>query len=439
MHVSVSPALSIPGSSYSFVGSDPGNSIYDRATKATVAITRANSGTCRLQLRSQDGDTEVELRARSTTNADAEDVADALLNTNTIQATDLRVGGPAGGPWTLSFNSTINKPFLTADDSQLTYSPVDLEDGTPAGVCFSLLGAGPVDYTYPGDLTGATDTTFPEVPPFGDDAQGSGGVWTALTICGAYKGTFQLSFTVGDPNDPTTQTAYPTADISLEKLNIDTLRTAVANALAPVALLGAKEKAGGTAGNQVVVMQNGAHYNGSDHYKFTRDKYLDFAGTEFVTPVTFIVGLRSLKQSIVSVTVANSNLQTLKPEITAALDKFSNVVNEPIAKVIANGEFTLQKHRVLASDAIYVMQVVGAVNMATFMGFPPWTLLLQGVEAKEMRLTNGTPAYGLTFKFSFNPHTWQALYRPNLPRPLGVPALEPGQHRPEQRGPVTPA
>jgi hypothetical protein len=404
--------LGIPGTAYSFVGTDPGNEI-DRATKATVTITRANGGTWRLQLRSQDGDTEAQTPAIDY-DADAEDVAEALLATNTISATDLRVGGPAGGPWTLSFNSTITKPFLTADDSLLTYSPVDLKDGTPAGVTFSLLGAGPVDYTYAGDLTGESDTTFPAVPPYADDTGGSPGVWTALTVCGAYKGTFQLSVTVGDPEDSTTQTTYTTADVSLDKLNIDSLRAALANALAPVALLGAQEKAGGTAGNQVVVMQNGVHYNGSDHYKFTRDKYLDFSGAEFVTPVTFIVGLRSLTKSVISVAVTNSSLQALKPEITASLSKFSNVVNEPIGKVVPNGEFSLQKHRVLALDAVYVMQVVGAVNMATFMGFPPWTLLLQGVEAKQNRLPNGTPAYDLTFKFGFNPYTWQALYRPGL-------------------------
>ncbi len=407
--------LSIPGTSFSFVGTDPTNAV-DRAAKINVTIRRANGGTWRMRLRSKDGDTEVQTPPIDY-DAAPSDVAEALMATNTVTTDgDLRVGGPAGGPWSLNFNTTINGPIPSVDDSQLTYTPIDLADGTPTGVNYNLLGAGPVDYVFPGDLTGESGTTLPEVPPYSDDAQGSEGVWTALTIAGAYRGTFQLSVTVGDANDPTSQTTYTTADLDLEKLNTDTLRTAVANALAPAALLGTKEKAGGTAGNQVVVIQDGVHYNGGPHFKYSKGAFLDFGGTEIATPVAVIVGIRSLKQQVVSVAVANANLQPLKPEITAVLSPQAHQVNEQIGMVVANGEFTLQKHKVAALDVFYIMGVVGSVNMATFMGYPPWTLLLQGAEAKQTRLTNGTPAYDLNFKFAYNPHTFQALYRPGLNR-----------------------
>jgi hypothetical protein len=76
------------------------------------------------------------------------------------------------------------------------------------------------------------------------------------------------------------------------------------------------------------------------------------------------------------------------------------------------GEVTIQRHQVVATDMVYLLSVVGSVNMFTFQGFPPWTLLLSDIESKQTRLPNGTPAFDMTFKFAFNPYTHQAIFRP---------------------------
>jgi hypothetical protein len=91
-------------------------------------------------------------------------------------------------------------------------------------------------------------------------------------------------------------------------------------------------------------------------------------------------------------------------------------LDQNVGKVVPMGEFTFQRHQVLGADMLYCLRVIGSVNMFTFLGFPPWTLLLTGIEAKQTRLPNGTPAFDMTFKFAFNPHTHQAVFRPAFMR-----------------------
>ena len=90
----------------------------------------------------------------------------------------------------------------------------------------------------------------------------------------------------------------------------------------------------------------------------------------------------------------------------------ANRLDQNVGKVVPTGEITFQRHQVIATDLVYLLAVVGSVNMFTFMGFPPWTLLLSGIEAKQTRLPNGTPCFDMTFKFAFNPYTHQAIFRP---------------------------
>ncbi len=90
----------------------------------------------------------------------------------------------------------------------------------------------------------------------------------------------------------------------------------------------------------------------------------------------------------------------------------ANRLDQNVGKVVPMGEITIQRHQVIATDMVYLLAVVGSVNMFTFQGFPPWTLLLSGIEAKQTRLPNGTPCFDMTFKFAFNPYTHQAIFRP---------------------------
>jgi hypothetical protein len=137
--------------------------------------------------------------------------------------------------------------------------------------------------------------------------------------------------------------------------------------------------------------------------------------TDPLRPVRFYMQISKTRKAISTLEIVDATFNT-PPLPQAIIEKTSpnlaDRLDQNVGKVVPMGEITIQRHQVLAVDVVYLLKVVGCVNMFTFKGFPPWTLLLSGIEAKETRLPNGTPAYDMTFKMAFNPHTHQALFRP---------------------------
>jgi hypothetical protein len=142
-------------------------------------------------------------------------------------------------------------------------------------------------------------------------------------------------------------------------------------------------------------------------------------------PLIIYFQLHSLKEGIsyqIEIDwTGNGSTEPGRPDPPAAkIVKFdpylANRMDQNVGKVVPMGEITFQRHQVIGMDMLYLLSVVGTVNMFTFQGFPPWTLLLSGIEAKQTRLPNGTPCFDMTFKFAFNPYTHQAIFRPKFMR-----------------------
>ncbi len=89
----------------------------------------------------------------------------------------------------------------------------------------------------------------------------------------------------------------------------------------------------------------------------------------------------------------------------------NTTVNQPMTKIVPMGEYSLDRSQVLAPDFWGYIAMLGCINANFFVGFPPWTLLFSGMEAKRNMLPNGTRSWNITFKFHFNPNTWNCVYR----------------------------
>jgi hypothetical protein len=90
----------------------------------------------------------------------------------------------------------------------------------------------------------------------------------------------------------------------------------------------------------------------------------------------------------------------------------SGPVNQPLTKVIPLGEYSLERTQVLAPNFWKFIALLGTVNAFFFIGFPPWTLLFSGIEGRRTVLPNGTRCWTLSFKFHFNPNSWNMIFRP---------------------------
>ncbi len=82
-------------------------------------------------------------------------------------------------------------------------------------------------------------------------------------------------------------------------------------------------------------------------------------------------------------------------------------------RYVNNAHFSIEKHFILAPLLQQFLSLVSCVNQVSFRGFPPWTLLLESIQARKTHLMDvqGTEAWTMTFKFAFNPNTWNATYR----------------------------
>ncbi len=118
--------------------------------------------------------------------------------------------------------------------------------------------------------------------------------------------------------------------------------------------------------------------------------------------------------SLNTVTVDNTQLSATRPiyECERKQPLVTDRLDQNVAKTTPMGEITFMRHQVQAAYLPHLLSIIGCVNLFTVLGFPPWTLLLTGIEAKQTRLPNGTPCFDMTFKFAVNPHTHQALFRP---------------------------
>jgi hypothetical protein len=89
----------------------------------------------------------------------------------------------------------------------------------------------------------------------------------------------------------------------------------------------------------------------------------------------------------------------------------NGTVGQAMIKITPLGEYSLDRQQVLSPNFWTFISLLGSVNAYFFLGFPPWTLLFSGVEGKRSVRPNGTRTWDLTFKFHFNPNTWNMIYR----------------------------
>lgn len=123
----------------------------------------------------------------------------------------------------------------------------------------------------------------------------------------------------------------------------------------------------------------------------------------------FVIGDSSLVDQDGSVCLAASNqTQTGKAGLSS-----DSVIAQPTTKIICLGEYSLNRKQVLNANFWNFISILGTVNSNFFLGFPPWTLLFTGVNGKRVTLPSGTRVWDLTFKFHFNPNSWNMVYRPD--------------------------
>lgn len=103
-------------------------------------------------------------------------------------------------------------------------------------------------------------------------------------------------------------------------------------------------------------------------------------------------------------------------DIYAGANAGGNPVTVPVGKIIPLGEYTLERHFVLAPNFIQWVAMMGCTNAYYFLGFPPWTLLFSGVDGKRALLPNGSRCWDITLKFLFNPNGHNMIYRPEKGR-----------------------
>lgn len=96
--------------------------------------------------------------------------------------------------------------------------------------------------------------------------------------------------------------------------------------------------------------------------------------------------------------------------------EIGGTVEQPITKIIPMGEYSLERRQVLAPAFWKFITLLGTINAFFWLGFPPWTLMFSGMEGKRTVLPNGTRTWDLTFKFHFNPNTWNMIFRPKTGR-----------------------
>ncbi len=103
-------------------------------------------------------------------------------------------------------------------------------------------------------------------------------------------------------------------------------------------------------------------------------------------------------------------------------------------RFINNGHFSAEKHFILAPLLQVFLSLVSCVNQKAFRGFPPWTLLLESIQARKTHLMNGDASWTMQFKFGYNPNTWNATYRSETNQYEFVRAI--GQPRPNRVGDI---
>lgn len=85
--------------------------------------------------------------------------------------------------------------------------------------------------------------------------------------------------------------------------------------------------------------------------------------------------------------------------------------NAIAGRFVPLGHYSLEKRAILEYWKMLLMGLKGCVNKETFQGFPPWTLLVMGIEAKITHVITGERVWTMTFKFGYNPNTWNAIFR----------------------------
>lgn len=106
-------------------------------------------------------------------------------------------------------------------------------------------------------------------------------------------------------------------------------------------------------------------------------------------------------------------------------------------RYVNNAHFSIEKHFILAPLLQQFLSLVSCINQVSFREFPPWTLLLESIQARKTHLMDlqGTAAWTMTFKFAFNPNTWNATYRSTTSQYEFVRAI--GRPQPGPNGQIT--
>lgn len=412
-----SQMLTIPGSQFIFVGLNPGRPL--GATQTFTMTTQGGpptGGTFRLVL----SPTSSSLPGAPTPvpvytppirwNATAGQITHAIRTALGLQPGtffDTAVtNGPAGGPWTLGFISNtgyvISAQTVTADGftGGLTYDSniLRLRKSTEYD---------DTDYRYGG----------PPAVRFDSISRGSNAYTFALEYVRRPRGTFKLRFTFADG------TKRDSAVMNTETLH----GFALVSALEPI-VRGITSRPTPTGGLASTASDRNYCFWYTQPFVngVLRDSSGDTGdGPPFLASATdprhnlrMYVSIHNISKAITDVEIADSSINPTPPTIRiTSTDPFlADRLDQNIAKTVAMGEITYQRHQILAFHLGFFLQAVGSVNMFTFLGFPPWTLLLTGIEAKQTRLPNGAPAFDITFKLAFNPYTHQALFRPSKMR-----------------------
>lgn len=91
-------------------------------------------------------------------------------------------------------------------------------------------------------------------------------------------------------------------------------------------------------------------------------------------------------------------------------------LTEPVGLLQPQAEYVLERQQILAPDLLALLGFVGTCNSTEFIGFAARTLLMTGAEGRRTYLPNGSVAWDITFRFSYNPREHVKLFRPKTSR-----------------------
>ncbi len=402
--------LTIPGTQYAFVGTNPLNAIGAIQTVALSMQGPPAGGTFTLVLTgTATGGIPVTYTTEGIkTQATGNDIAAAVRKAMGITPNQNVVGcgGSAGGPWTMKLVSNTGYDVKVQTDTS----------GASTGLTFDASTIQP--HTFDDTdlfLTDAGTGKATRIDQYKGNNPNPGEIGTknfviySFELLGRPAGTFCLEATLDDG------TKRRTPVMTAKTFHPDELYKAMKPIVAGIVdreSLGSKDS---TAAEYIVASWVSSPYvNGAlQDSDPVATPYATHA-TDTKIPVRFYVRFWGTTKKITSLAIADLTTSGGKPyvKVEASDPNIADRLDSPVGKLVPMGEFTFQRQQVLSVYLPFLMNACGCVNMFTFAGFPPWTLMLSGMDAKQTRLPNGTPAWDMTFKFAFNPYTHQALFRP---------------------------